>query len=85
MTYNGVYAIFYVFFFLLIFFMKAFVVGTFELHRQVDKSGAHNIVLHKEVDKKYTGCNMKTTELLDCVLIVVCAVNRLNTVCCATL
>ena len=28
----------------------------------------HNICLYKEVDKKDTGCNLKTTELLDCVL-----------------
>ena len=40
----------------------------------------HNICLYKEVDKKYTGCNLKTTELLDCALIGVCAVIRLNTV-----
>ena len=44
--------------------------------------GTHNICLKKEVDKKYTGCNLKTTELLDCELIGVCAVIRLNTVCC---
>ena len=36
--------------------------------------GTHNICLYKEVDKKYTGCNLKTTELLDCVFIGVCAV-----------
>ena len=28
--------------------------------------GTHNMCLYKEVDKKYTGCNLKTTELLDC-------------------
>ena len=44
------------------------------------KMGTHNICLYKEVDKKYTGCNLKTTELIDCVLIEVCAVIRLNTV-----
>ena len=43
--------------------------------------GTHNICLYKEVDKKYTGCNLKTTELLDCALIGVCAVIRSNTVC----
>ena len=55
---------------------------SFELHRQVDaiQMGAHNICLNKEVDKKYTGCNLKTTELLDCALIGVCALNRSNTV-----
>ena len=33
------------------------------------KMGTHNICLYKEVDKKYTGCNLKTMELLDYVLI----------------
>ena len=33
----------------------------------------HNICLYEEVDKKYTGCNLKTTKLLDFVLIEVCA------------
>ena len=52
-----------------------------ELHRQVSaiQISTHNIGLYK-VDKKYTGCNLKTAELLDCVLIVVCAVIRSNTV-----
>ena len=40
----------------------------------------NNICLYKEVDKKYTCCILKTTELLDCVLIGVCAVIRSNTV-----
>ena len=55
---------------------------SFELHRQVDaiQMGTHNICLYKEVDKMYTGCNLKTTELLDCALIGVCAVIRSNTV-----
>ena len=39
-----------------------------------------NICLYKEVDKKYTGCNLKTMELLDCALIRVCVVIRPNTV-----
>ena len=48
----------------------------------IDKSnGYHNICLYKEVDKKYTGCNLKTTELLECALIGICAVIRSNTVC----
>ena len=40
----------------------------FELHLQVDaiQMDTQNICLHKEVDKQYTGCNLKTTELLDC-------------------
>ena len=41
---------------------------------------SHNIRLYKEVDKKYTDCNLKTTKLLDCALIWVCAVIRLNMV-----
>ena len=55
---------------------------SFELHRQVDaiQMSTHNICLYKEVDKKYTGCNLKTTELLDCALIGVFAVIRSNTV-----
>ena len=55
---------------------------SFELHRQVDaiQMSIHNICLYKEVKKKYTGCNLKTTEFLDCALIGVCAVIRLNTV-----
>ena len=55
---------------------------SFELHRQVDaiQMSTHNICLYKEVDKKYTGCNLKTTELLDCAPIGVCAVIRSNTV-----
>ena len=46
-----------------------------ELHRQVDavQMVTHNIYLYKAVDKKYTGCNLKTTELLDSALIGVCA------------
>ena len=39
----------------------------------------HNICLYKEVKKKYTGCNLNTTEFLDCALIGVCAVIRSNT------
>ena len=36
----------------------------------------HNICLYKDVKKKYTGCNLKSTEFLDCALIGVCAVIR---------
>ena len=55
----------------------------FELHRLVDaiQMSTHNICLYKEVDIKYTGCNLKTMELLDCAPIGVCAVIRSNTVC----
>ena len=63
----------YVIFFLLIFFIKAYVVGT-------HLNCIDNICLYKDVDKKYTGCNLKTTELLDCALIGICAVIRSNTV-----
>ena len=56
---------------------------SFELHRQVDaiQMSTHNICLYKDVKKKYTGCNLKSTEFLDCGLIGVCAVIRSNTVC----
>ena len=42
----------------------------------------HNICLYKDVKKKYTGCNLKSTEFLDCALIGVCAVIRSNMVHC---
>ena len=38
--------------------------------------GIHILYLYKEEDKKYIGRNLKTTELLDCALIGVCAVIR---------
>ena len=52
------------------------------MHQQVDaiEMGTHNISLYKEVDKKYTGCNLKTTELLNCAITGVCAIIRSNTV-----
>ena len=55
---------------------------SFKLHQQVDaiQMGTHNICFYKEVDKKYTGCNLKITELLDCGLTGVCVVIRSNTV-----
>ena len=55
---------------------------SFELHRQVDaiQMGTHNICLNKVVDKKNTGCNLKTMESLDCALIGVCALIRSNMV-----
>ena len=40
----------------------------------------HNICLYKKVNKKYTGCNLKTTEFHECALIGVCAVIRSTTV-----
>ena len=56
--------------FFLISFIKTYVVDTY-LNRQVDaiQICTHNLCLYKEVDKKYTGCNLKTTKLLDCALI----------------
>ena len=66
MTYLMVFMCYWYGFFL-VFFVKAYVVGT---HLNcIDKSTTHNICLYKEVDKKYTGCNPETTELLDCELI----------------
>ena len=38
------------------------------------------LCLYKEVDKKYTVCNLKTTELLNCVFIGVCAVIKSDSV-----
>ena len=43
------------------------------------KMGTPNICLCKEVGKKYTGCNLKATELLDWGLIGECTVIRSNT------
>ena len=66
----------------LIFVVKAYVVGT---HLNcIDKPIQFRWVpttysFIKKVDKKYTGCILKTTELLDCALIGVCQVIRLNT------
>ena len=65
----------------LILFIKALWCGyTFEWHQQVNaiQMGAPNICLYKEVDKKYTGCNLKTMELLDCALIGVWTVRLLG-------
>ena len=70
-------------FFLLIFVIKGICCGySFELHRQVStiQRSSHNICLYKEIDKKYTGCNLKTMELLDFALIGVCVVIRSSTV-----
>ena len=52
------------------------------MHQLVDaiQMGTHNICLYKDMDKKYTGCNLKITELLDCTLIGVCAVIMSNMV-----
>ena len=42
--------------------------------------GTNNICLSKDVERNYSGCNLKTKEWLDCALIGVCAVIRSNTV-----
>ena len=51
---------------------------SFELHRQVNaiQMGTHNICLYRVIDKKYTGCNLKSTELLSCALTGICVVIR---------
>ena len=61
---------------------QIFFINLFELLRQVHviQMGTHKKCLYTEVDRKNTGCNLKITILLDCVLIGVCAVLRLNTV-----
>ena len=73
----------FIFVFLIFFLYKSIFCGyPFELHQQVDaiQMGIHNICLYKEGDKKCTGCNLKTTELLDCARLGVCVVIRLNMV-----
>ena len=66
----------------MIFFINLYCGYPFELHRQVDaiQVGTHNICLYTEVVKNYSDSNLKTTELLDCALIGLCAVIRENTV-----
>ena len=72
-----------IFFLLTDFLYKSICCGyPFELHRQVDaiQIGTHNICFYKNINKKYTGCNLTETGLHDCALIGVCAVIRSNTV-----
>ena len=54
----------------LIFFLKAFVVGTCLNSNEYPQYVFTN-----------TGCNLKTTKLIDCVFIGACAVIKSNTVC----
>ena len=71
---------FSVVFFFLIFFIKAYDVGThLNCINPVNaiQMGIHIICLYI-VGKKYTGCNLKTMELFDCVLIGLCAVIRVH-------
>ena len=67
----------YAIFFFLNFFIKAYVVGTYL--NCIDKSMQFKWV-PTAYAKQYTSCNPKSTELLDCALIGVCAVIRSNTV-----
>ena len=55
---------------------------SFGVHRQIDaiQLGTHKICFYKEIDKQCTGYHLKITELLECALIGVCAVIRLNKV-----
>ena len=72
--------VFFLFFFFWFSLLKSICCGySFELHQQVSaiQMCTHNICLYRVVDKKYTGWYLKTTELLDCVLIGACAVIRL--------
>ena len=75
---NDAYAIFCGVFFFVIFFIKAYVMGTHLIC--IDKSMQFKWVPTTFAFKKYTGCNLKTTQLCDCALIGVCAVIRLNPV-----
>ena len=65
------------------FFIEEYVVGTHLncIDKSIQFTWVPTTCLHKEVEKKYTGCNLKTMELFDCVLLGVCAVIRWNTVC----
>ena len=88
---NDAYAMFCVFYFL---YKCIYCEYSFELHRQVYaiqmgtsmqfKWVPTTYAFIKKVDKKYTGCNLKTTELLDCALKGVYAVIRSNMVYCGT-
>ena len=79
--FDNVYAIFFFFsIFFFFFFIKAYIVGT---HLNcINKLMQFEWVptTYVSIDKKYSGSNLKTTELLNSVLIGVCAVIRTNTV-----
>ena len=75
---NDAYAIFFVIFLFVIFFIEAYVVGT-DLNC-IDKSMQFKWAPTTFGFKQSTGCNLKTTELLDCALIGICAVIRSTTV-----
>ena len=64
----------FLFMFFPIFFIKAYVVGTLLNCIDFDKSMQFKRVpttyaFIKKYTKKYTGCNLKTMDLLDCALI----------------
>ena len=67
--------------FCLIFFIKAYVVGTHLncIDKLMQFKWVPTTYAFTEVDKKYTDCNLKNTQLLACALIEVCEVIRLNT------
>ena len=71
------------YFFLIFFFYKSICCGynIFELQIKAIQMSTQNIRLYKETDKStLTDCNLKTMKLLDCALIWVCVVIRLNVV-----
>ena len=81
--YNDAYAMFVCVFF--IFFIRTYIyvvdthlncINKLMLFKWVPATYTY----YKEVDKKYTGYNLKTTELLDCMLTGVCAIIRSTTV-----
>ena len=78
---NNAYAMFFLFFFSDFLYNGVWCGYLFELHQPCwcSSNGYQDICLYTE-DKKYTGCNLKTVEWFDCVLIGVCTVIRLNTV-----
>ena len=45
-------------YYFLIFFIKKYVMG---FHVDASTTSSHNICFYKEVDKKYTDCNLKAT------------------------
>ena len=69
---------FCVVFFFVIFFIKAYVM---DIHLNcINKLMQFKWVPTTFAFKKYIGCNLKTTDLLDCALIGVCEVIRSNMV-----
>ena len=75
--FDDVYAIFFLFLFSILKHMLLVLIwisstGAIQM-------GTYNIyTVYIEVDKKHTGCNLKTIELLHCAFIGVCMVIRVN-------